>query len=282
MSIYDNNGYLAPEGVSVADNVREAQAYAATHNIGETIMWAVKKMGGGGDWDYRKIGENQGLDKIAMQDIGNFNYGAVTYAIGVSAYESEVFGGLYQLYRQSGSYGGIPFLLRPFGDDPKDNAAIRAGIDAVKNAGIKPFDNQGLMNDLIEAILAIGNLDEWSAYFLQLSEISEKAWDFFARAMNWIQPRRDPLALDLDNDGIETTAQDGWNSVLFDHNNDSVKTATGWLSGDDGFLVLDKNGNGTIDNGNELFGDNTQLSNGLNQSWFVVSKKQSTTKNCFL
>jgi hypothetical protein len=112
---------------------------------------------------------------------------------------------------------------------------------------------------------AIG--DYFDSYMKPTGElISEKVWDFFHQAENWTAPRRDPLALDLDGDGIETTAQDGWNSVLFDHNNDNIKTATGWLSGDDGFLVLDKNSNGTIDNGNELFGDNTKLSNGLNAS----------------
>jgi hypothetical protein len=93
--------------------------------------------------------------------------------------------------------------------------------------------------------------------------ISEKVWDFFHNAQTWTPPYyADPLVLDLDNDGIETTSINGWNGVLFDHNNDGVKTATGWLSGDDGFLVLDKDGNGTIDNGNELFGDNTHLTNG--------------------
>ncbi|WP_062262058.1 hypothetical protein [Endozoicomonas arenosclerae] len=81
----------------------------------------------------------------------------------------------------------------------------------------------------------------------------------FTNALNW-QPRRDPLVLDLDGDGIETTAADG--SVLFDHDGDGVKNATGWIAPDDGILVLDRNGNGTIDNGQELFGDNTYKSNG--------------------
>lgn len=72
--------------------------------------------------------------------------------------------------------------------------------------------------------------------------------------------RRDPLALDLDGDGIETIGADG--AVLFDHDGDGVKGGTGWLSGDDGFVVLDRNGNGTIDNGGELFGADTTLSDG--------------------
>ena len=50
--------------------------------------------------------------------------------------------------------------------------------------------------------------------------------------------------------------------MLFDHDNDAVKTATGWINRDDGLLVLDRNDNGLIDNGGELFGDNTRLSNG--------------------
>ncbi len=72
-----------------------------------------------------------------------------------------------------------------------------------------------------------------------------------------ITPRpRDPLAIDLDGDGIEVL---GANApiVLFDHNADGVKTGTGWLKGDDAWLVLDRNGNGQIDSGRELFGIDT-------------------------
>ncbi|QPC02220.1 calcium-binding protein [Xylella fastidiosa subsp. multiplex] len=74
-------------------------------------------------------------------------------------------------------------------------------------------------------------------------------------------PPRDPLALDLDGDGIETTGSDG-RVILFDHDADGVKTGTGWLKPDDGWLVLDRNGNGTIDSGRELFGTDTVKRNG--------------------
>ncbi|MCV0425006.1 MAG: tandem-95 repeat protein, partial [Roseibium sp.] len=63
----------------------------------------------------------------------------------------------------------------------------------------------------------------------------------------------DPLIFDLDGDGIETIAiEDG--DVYFDIDGDFFAEKTGWLSGDDGFLTLDKNGNGRVDDITELFG----------------------------
>ncbi|QWT21933.1 hypothetical protein KPL74_07985 [Bacillus sp. NP157] len=78
--------------------------------------------------------------------------------------------------------------------------------------------------------------------------------DRFLAALNLIR-RIDPLTLDLDGDGIETLGVD--EGVLFDFDGDGVKTGTGWIKRDDGFLVLDRNGNGQIDNGSELFGVDT-------------------------
>lgn len=74
--------------------------------------------------------------------------------------------------------------------------------------------------------------------------------------------RRDPLVLDLNNNGIETVGINTASLILFDQNADGVKTATGWISANDGLLVWDRNGNGTIDNGRELFGDSTIKSDG--------------------
>jgi Ca2+-binding RTX toxin-like protein len=67
-----------------------------------------------------------------------------------------------------------------------------------------------------------------------------------------------PLILDLDGDGVETSDRPVW----FDHDGNGYAQRTGWVGKDDGLLVLDKNGNGAIDNGGELFGNNTQLASG--------------------
>jgi iron-regulated protein frpC len=74
--------------------------------------------------------------------------------------------------------------------------------------------------------------------------------------------QHDPLTLDLDGDGIETLASNGHNGALFDHDKDGIRTATGWISKDDGLLIYDRNGDGVVNDGSELFGDNTLLKNG--------------------
>ena len=108
-----------------------------------------------------------------------------------------------------------------------------------------------------EVIGAFSGLGDWLDQNISLPDILNFWWN---QAKSWVLPRRDPLALDLDGDGIETRGADG--RVVFDHNNDGVKTGTGWLRPDDGWLVLDRNSNGTIDNGGELFGVDTVKSDG--------------------
>lgn len=66
---------------------------------------------------------------------------------------------------------------------------------------------------------------------------------------------RSPLILDLDGDGVETIGLS--NGVYFDHDNNGFAEKTGWAGQDDGLLVIDKNHNGIVDNGSELFGDNS-------------------------
>ncbi|WP_432695228.1 calcium-binding protein [Marinobacterium sp. YM272] len=69
-----------------------------------------------------------------------------------------------------------------------------------------------------------------------------------------------PLVVDLDGDGVETLAKTEY--IYFDHDGNGVAERTGWVASDDGILVMDKNGDGQISSGNELFGSNTQLANG--------------------
>ena len=69
-----------------------------------------------------------------------------------------------------------------------------------------------------------------------------------------------PLVVDLDGDGVETTTVES--GVYFDHDDNGFAEKSGWVGKDDGLLVRDINNNGLIDDGTELFGNNTVLSNG--------------------
>ncbi|MEQ5837732.1 calcium-binding protein [Marinobacter sp. NFXS9] len=69
-----------------------------------------------------------------------------------------------------------------------------------------------------------------------------------------------PLILDLDGDGIETVGFEA--DIHFDHGADSFRELSGFVAPDDGLLALDRNGDGRINNGQELFGSSTLLSDG--------------------
>ena len=73
-------------------------------------------------------------------------------------------------------------------------------------------------------------------------------------------PQRDPLIIDLGEDEIELT--DVENGVYFDLDNNGFAEKTAWIGTEDGFLALDVNGNGIIDNGGELFGDKFVMPDG--------------------
>jgi len=60
----------------------------------------------------------------------------------------------------------------------------------------------------------------------------------------------DPLVLDLDGDGIKTTYVRDF-SAYFDHNGDGFAELTGWIDPRDGFLAMDRNGDGIINDGSK-------------------------------
>lgn len=66
-----------------------------------------------------------------------------------------------------------------------------------------------------------------------------------------------PIIVDLAGNGIELTSAS--TGVFFDLNADGEVERLAWTnpSGDDGFLVLDRNGDGMITDGTELFGNFT-------------------------
>ncbi|RXJ71842.1 hypothetical protein CS022_14920 [Veronia nyctiphanis] len=80
--------------------------------------------------------------------------------------------------------------------------------------------------------------------------VEVKAYDFVT-----------PIVIDLDGDGIQTLSSDV-SHIHFDLNADGVSRITGWVSNSDAFLVWDKNRDGVINDGSEMFGEGTLLSNG--------------------
>ncbi len=66
-----------------------------------------------------------------------------------------------------------------------------------------------------------------------------------------------PLVLDLDGDGIELSSVLGSDSVYWDIDNDGFLEQSGFVTGDDGLLAIDLNGDGVINNHSELFGTET-------------------------
>jgi Cadherin-like domain len=62
-----------------------------------------------------------------------------------------------------------------------------------------------------------------------------------------------PIVLDLNGDSTITTVSNANSNVKFDWNDTGFKAETGWVAPTEGFLMLDRNSNGIVDSGKELF-----------------------------
>lgn len=84
------------------------------------------------------------------------------------------------------------------------------------------------------------------------------------RIQAFVQPQAaDPIILDIDGDGPEISSVE--QGVLFDITGRGVKNLVSAVHPDDGLLALDRNGNGSIDSGLELFGDQHGASHGFEE-----------------
>jgi hypothetical protein len=128
MMPYSNSGgYAAPPGYSLANNIATARAYFDTHSFSDSMSWFYNQVRNGGPWDYKQ-------QSSSYEGLGNFNYGAVGAAVGLSENLLKRAAGWAQgragtSNSKWGNWWGSP----PYGDDPADQNAITNGIEWSKN-----------------------------------------------------------------------------------------------------------------------------------------------------
>jgi hypothetical protein len=130
-----------PEGASIQNNIEEGLAYQKDHSMYETIVWFRKHVQGGGIWDYKllEVYDKNG-DRVSYEHFGNFHYGVLGRALGISEYSLLAAAGVaHQMdndERDMYSAGALAFLqFLDHGDDPRDQAQIKAGINAAEAGG---------------------------------------------------------------------------------------------------------------------------------------------------
>ncbi len=117
---------------------------------------------------------------------------------------------------------------------------------------IKKLQRSGAKDDIIELLKKLDHLiKEYEQYSTSGFDTMK---DSFDKANGAGTPGADPILVDLNGDGVKTTTLE--NGVYFDHEVDAFAEKSAWVDENDGILVIDKNGNGVIDNGGEIFGDN--------------------------
>ena len=125
---------------------------------------------------------------------------------------------------------------------------------------INEFMNNGFMEDFLGAYSGEGATEGAAAVEMQM----EFQFSFSASMSMEVEVREsDPIMLDLDGDGFELTSH--LQGAQFDILGAGRAANTAFVTGGDAFLALDRNENGVVDSGKELFGDQHGAANGYEE-----------------
>ncbi|MBO7080461.1 MAG: hypothetical protein J6V99_00250, partial [Neisseriaceae bacterium] len=219
-------------------------------DVAADVSRAIDNMRDTASYNYEKAGQAIVKAEKLAENIGKIGAVASIAQLGLAAKEAAETGNYDKLGEAASEVLGSTFGAWAF-------PVAAAGFAALAGASAPAA--------LIIAAAAVG---AWAG-----AELGGAVWEhLFKPAQGWLTDQfekyfglnrngnyfvHDPLVLDLDGDGVELISENNWNGVLFDFNGNGIKTATQWVKSDDGLLVLDRNKNGKIDDGSELFGEDT-------------------------
>ncbi len=172
-------------------------------------------------------------------------------------------------------YSKTTLTITPSSDKKNVNVAIHFVVKEM---------NMGTLHDYLRGIIPPPKLKISFNYTITDSKGQTSTTNVIANMTTVLSP----LVLDLDNDGIEMIplAQ----GTMFDINMDGINDQVSWIKSDDGFLTLDRNGDGMITLRKELFGnlDDENLDDGFasllryDDNKDYVMDKQDKTFNSLL
>ncbi|AYA39649.1 hypothetical protein HZS38_03095 [Xenorhabdus nematophila] len=241
---------IAPSGTeytnAAGDVSKSPFGHAWVEFQGESIGWGLgddKKLGGVNNLTF--------IDSMAYDPSQVFS---VTYPL----YSQPIIDNIVQYISQLKS-NNFNEIAKYSGFKENYNLLTNNCIDFVNSIlGLTEEDSEGFMLDYIpelrgltpNGVIRLLDLDPNA-----VKEIIEQQIDEF-------ENKETPLVIDLTGDGINTIAEN--RNIFFDHDNDGIIESSGWIDPNSAFLVWDKNKDGKINNGNELFGNNSILKNGTN------------------
>ncbi|WP_341303561.1 hypothetical protein [Pseudomonas sp. TMP25] len=154
---------------------------------------------------------------------------------------------------------------------PASGGSISEILDEGKRASLDyQILRRTLLPDEVEAEASISRAAEAPSEPLPITTQASDFQELAAQrrlelnvTVNTEPQQTDPLVLDLASNGFTTSGLS--RAVRFDLDADGKLDQISVPTGDDALLALDRNGNGRIDNGRELFGDQNGAANGFSE-----------------